>query len=107
MTTSELFTATGLKKSAYDKLLGLMVAQKVVVKLPNALISHRRTVADFERRLVEFLRGREKAAVGEIKEKLDLTRKALIPLLEYFDEKGITVRAGNERRLRQRPASPA
>jgi selenocysteine-specific elongation factor len=100
---AELTNASGVKRPAFEKVFGLMVAQRVAIKLPVNLIAHQRTVSAYQARLVALLTGREKVSVGEIKEKLELTRKALIPLLEYFDEKGVTVRAGNERRLRQRP----
>lgn len=39
--------------------------------------------------------------VQEAKERLGLTRKYLIPLLEYLDYLGFTVREGNERRWRR------
>jgi len=39
--------------------------------------------------------------VQEAKEKLGLTRKYLIPLLEYLDFLGLTVRDGNKRKWRR------
>ena len=107
VTATELFGSTRMRRNAFDKLLGLMLAQKVIFKLPSNLLAHRRTIFDYERQIVEFLTIRDKASVGEIKELLNLTRKSLIPLLEFFDEKGVTVRAGNERRLRHRPTGPS
>ena len=38
------------------------------------------------------------ASVGDVKDALGLTRKHVIPLLEYFDAQRITVRVGNARR---------
>nr|MBA3760885.1 SelB C-terminal domain-containing protein [Gemmatimonadales bacterium] len=38
---------------------------------------------------------------GAVRERLGLTRKYLIPLLEWADGKGITVRAGEGRRLKR------
>ncbi|MBI4863539.1 MAG: SelB C-terminal domain-containing protein [Candidatus Riflebacteria bacterium] len=103
LSLGELAQSCGVKRNTFDKLLALMVAQQVVYKLPDSLLAHRRTVGDYESALRAFLAGRERASVGEIKERLNLTRKALIPLLEFFDERGVTVRAGNDRRLRQKP----
>lgn len=43
---------------------------------------------------------------ADIRDRLGITRKYLIPLLEWADRKGITVRVGEGRRLRGRPATP-
>jgi selenocysteine-specific elongation factor len=52
-----------------------------------------------QRRLhTAFAEGRPFVA-AEAKEVLATTRKTAIPLLEYFDRKGVTVRQGNTRRL--------
>jgi selenocysteine-specific elongation factor len=42
---------------------------------------------------------------GAVRERLGLTRKYLIPLLEWADGKGITVRVGEGRRLKKRVGS--
>jgi selenocysteine-specific elongation factor len=57
-------------------------------------------MAAAERMLVERL-GREAdgADTGEFKEMFGVTRKYLIPILEYFDRRGLTRRDGNRRVL--------
>jgi selenocysteine-specific elongation factor len=54
--------------------------------------------------LVERL-GREEAGAdtGAFKELFGVTRKYLIPILEYFDGRGLTRRDGNRRVLAGRP----
>jgi selenocysteine-specific elongation factor len=42
-----------------------------------------------------------------VRERLGISRKYLIPLLEWADGKGVTVRVGDVRRLRPGPATPA
>jgi selenocysteine-specific elongation factor len=45
-------------------------------------------------------------AVSDFKQVVNLTRKHLIPLLEYFDRAGFTLRSGETRRLNRSPARP-
>jgi selenocysteine-specific elongation factor len=45
------------------------------------------------------LSGRQELGVADFKEILGLTRKHLMPLLEYLDRTGVTVRAGESRML--------
>ena len=44
--------------------------------------------------------------VGRLRATLGLSRKFLIPLLEWSDRRGLTVRSGDTRRLRAAPAGP-
>jgi selenocysteine-specific elongation factor len=41
-------------------------------------------------------------AVGDFKERFDLTRKLAIPALEWLDSERVTVRHGNRRRIIKR-----
>ena len=45
----------------------------------------------------------EGAETGAFKELFGVTRKYLIPILEYFDRNGVTRREGNRRVLARRP----
>jgi len=59
----------------------------------------RQVLDDFTRVLREI--GAERDIVpAEIRERLGISRKYLIPLLEWADAKGITIRVGNTRRLK-------
>ena len=49
--------------------------------------------------VVRHLSSAESSTPGEFRELLGLSRKYLIPLLEWMDSQGITVRAGDGRRL--------
>ncbi len=46
------------------------------------------------------LESKGEASIGEMKEHLNMTRKFLIPMLEYFDAVGFTARKGENRVLR-------
>ena len=58
---------------------------------------HCDAVAEAERRLEKTLAGGPGATVSELNQALGLTRKYAIPLLEYFDERGVTKRVGDVR----------
>ena len=54
-------------------------------------------VAALEAAVVAFLAGKAGASASELREALGVTRKYLIPFLEYCDRRGITVRRGDDR----------
>jgi selenocysteine-specific elongation factor len=59
----------------------------------------RKALDEFEQVLREVGRDGE-IGVGQLRERLGVSRKFLIPLLEWADQEGITVRIGDRRRLR-------
>jgi selenocysteine-specific elongation factor len=62
--------------------------------------SYKQDVVDeLVRRVVGEIRQRGEASPADLREVLGLTRKYLIPLLEWLDAKGFTIRAGDVRRL--------
>jgi selenocysteine-specific elongation factor len=77
-----------------------LVQQGVLVRLEGRWIIHRSVLDNIVRDvtawdLAEF-------AVGEFKQKFDLTRKLAIPILEWLDSERITVRVGNKRKVLNR-----
>ena len=64
----------------------------------NAVVTfHALAIAEAERRLAHALSGGVGATVSELNQSLGLTRKYAIPLLEYFDARGVTKRVGDVR----------
>jgi len=59
-------------------------------------------VTDLKKRLVDFLLTHEEITTPQFKKMTGTTRKYLIPLIEYFDSKNVTIRIGDIRRLRKR-----
>jgi selenocysteine-specific elongation factor len=67
-----------------------------VVELADGWI-HRDALGRALSILQTLFEGRPEIAVGDLKDALAITRKHAIPLLEYFDSNGWTVRRGNGR----------
>ena len=54
-------------------------------------------VIELEQAVSDALRGGAGATASQVRERLGLTRKYLIPFLEYCDRRGVTVRRGDLR----------
>ncbi|MDX1622612.1 MAG: selenocysteine-specific translation elongation factor [Gemmatimonadota bacterium] len=70
-----------------------------LVKLASDWYADADALARAERRVVERLERDGAAGVGELKELFGVSRKYLIPLLEWFDRRGVTRREGDRRVL--------
>lgn len=100
LTISQVQTGTRLLPNRFSKVLGLMVQRGDIVKLPDSHLGPGAWVEDMRNQVVEYLKQKGVASTADLKTVLNLSRKGLIPLLEHFDATGLTVRAGNDRRLK-------
>ncbi len=73
-----------------------------VVKVSSDLVFSRPVLDDVESKLRAALAEREKITAAEFRDLIGATRKYCIPLLDFLDRSGVTVRQGDYRRLRSR-----
>ncbi|MFC1505192.1 selenocysteine-specific translation elongation factor [Thermodesulfobacteriota bacterium] len=82
--------------------LQLMVAEGQLVKAKEDLYFHAQALDGLKKRLVAFLSDHDEITTPQFKEMTGASRKFVIPLLEYFDAKNITIRIGDTRKLRKK-----
>lgn len=82
-------------------LLMLLVDEGLLVKTKEDLYFHVEAVNDLKRKLIAFLEVHGEITTSQFKEMTGASRKYMIPLLEYFDSKNVTIRVGDIRKLRR------
>jgi selenocysteine-specific elongation factor len=98
--TPALAEELGVDSTRLRTLLRHLEERGRVVKLASDWYADPGALGRAERMLVERLGGLEEGAdTGAFKELFGVTRKYLIPILEYFDRSGLTRREGNRRVL--------
>jgi selenocysteine-specific elongation factor len=81
-----------------QKILQILLREKVLVKISGDLVFHRAALAQLRKLVAEYRRTRgRRLPIPAFKELTGITRKYAIPLLEYLDRERVTQRAGNER----------
>ena len=70
-----------------------------IVRLDEHLMFPPRTLEEIERGLVGYLRQNREMSVSAFRDLVGTTRKYAVPLLNYFDNKGVTMRKGDVRVL--------
>ncbi|MCD4804444.1 MAG: selenocysteine-specific translation elongation factor [Desulfobacterales bacterium] len=86
-------------KRAKDVLM-LLIEEGLIIKTKEELYFHVEVVNNLKKKLVDFLLKHGEITTPQFKEMTGTTRKYLIPLIEYFDSKNVTIRIGDIRRLR-------
>jgi len=81
-----------------EKLLQILLRDKVLVRVSAELIFHREALERLPGLLLNYKKARgERIGVPAFKELTGITRKYAIPLLEYLDRQRLTRRLGDER----------
>jgi selenocysteine-specific elongation factor len=97
----ELSKTLDIDPAAAKDLLWFLVDQGLVVKVKDDLYYHNTVLTDLEKRLVDFLQAEKEISTPQFKEMTGISRKYVIPLIEYFDSKNVTIRIGDIRQLRK------
>jgi selenocysteine-specific elongation factor len=80
-----------------QKIVTLMLRDKVLVKVSEDLVFHRDALLDLRKRMSSEKAKSPKIDVPRFKEMTGVSRKYAIPLLEYLDREHVTRRVGDER----------
>ena len=72
------------------------------MKVKNDIFYTPEALAGIEEVLVGYLREKGEIAPAEFREITGLSRKFMIPVLEYFDSRRVTMRLGDKRVLRRK-----
>ncbi len=81
--------------------LMLLVNEGIIVKVKEDFYIHSENISKLKSVVVEFLKANEEMTTPQFKDMTGASRKYLIPLLEYFDSKNVTIRIGDIRKLRK------
>jgi selenocysteine-specific elongation factor len=84
-------------KARAQKIVTLLLRDKVLVKVADDLVFHRDALADLRKRMAAEKTKSLKLDVARFKDLAGVSRKYAIPLLEYLDREHVTRRVGNER----------
>ena len=81
--------------------LMLLVDEGKIIKVKEDLYFDTNAVNDLKNRMTEFLLAHGEMTTPQFKDLAGVSRKYLIPLIEYFDSKQVTIRIGDIRKLRK------
>ncbi|MFH1103208.1 MAG: selenocysteine-specific translation elongation factor [Pseudomonadota bacterium] len=97
---TELVKDLDLNPKHGSDILMVLVDEGELIKVKEDLFFHTSAINDLKKRLVDFLEQNREMTTPQFKELAGVSRKYLIPLIEYFDLKHITIRIGDIRKLR-------
>ncbi|HZQ67946.1 MAG TPA: selenocysteine-specific translation elongation factor [Terriglobales bacterium] len=94
---NEVLAGLKVDKVRAQKIVTLLLRDKVLVKLSDTLVFHHTALADLRQRMAAQKAKSPRIDVAKFKDLTGVSRKYAIPLLEYLDRERVTKRVGDER----------
>ncbi|MBW2569669.1 MAG: selenocysteine-specific translation elongation factor [Deltaproteobacteria bacterium] len=98
----ELSKTLDIDATRAKDVLMLLVEEGLILKIKEDLYFYAEAVNDLKSRLVDYLKLNKEITTPQFKDMASVSRKFLIPLIEYFDSTNVTLRVGDSRKLRNR-----
>jgi selenocysteine-specific elongation factor len=116
----QLYLNTGFKPPDYKSVLAANIGPDAMVKkahrymldtgllinVGEGVVMHRKYVEEAEQKIIDYLKKHKEIRVSQFRDLLDASRKFVLPLLIYFDTRGVTIKRGDVRILGQKYRSP-
>ena len=97
----EAIKKTGHDEETARRIFDLLERDGIIVKLKEDLYFYAPALESLKNTVISFLKKHEEMGVAEFREiSGGISRKYMIPLLEYLDNEKVTLRVGDKRKLR-------
>jgi len=93
----EVLAGLKLDKIRAQKIVTLLLRDKVLIKISEELVFHQSALMDLRHKIAALKTSTPKIDVARFKDMTRVSRKYAIPLLEYLDRERVTRRVGDER----------
>ena len=93
----EVLAGLKVDKIRAQKIVTLLLRDKVLIKISEELVFHHSALADLRQKIALLKTNTPKMDVARFKDMTGVSRKYAIPLLEYLDRERVTRRVGDER----------
>ena len=95
----EVIAGLKIDKVRAQKIVTLLLRDKVLIKISDDLVFHRSALEALRRQMAAYKMKSPNIDVGKFKELTGVSRKYAIPLLEYLDRERVTKRVGDSRQI--------
>jgi selenocysteine-specific elongation factor len=95
----EVLAGLKIDKARAQKIVTLLLREKVLIKISDELVFHRSALDELRRLIAAQKAMSPKIDVAKFKELTGVSRKYAIPLLEYLDRERVTRRVGDVREI--------
>ena len=100
----EIEKQAGVPRNRLNEVIRLLEREGAVVRITTDMYFLTSSVEDLRQTLRGYLTEKGEMTAASFRDLIGSSRKYTIPLLEFFDRDGLTIRIGDIRRLKSAPA---
>ncbi len=76
-----------------------LINKNEIIQITEGIYFHKKALREAKKLLRDYLERNKEIELSQFRDMLDSSRKYTLPLLEYFDRTGVTIRDGDKRKL--------
>ncbi len=99
---NEIVQNIGGDKQKVSDLINFLINSRVLIKVGEGMVFHKDAIQEAEAVIRQHFAQKTELRASDFKERIGTSRKYAIPLLTYFDQKGLTLRRGEVRVFRDK-----
>ncbi len=100
--TKEIMERFSDRKTETVNVLNVMFNEGILIKINEDIYYHKQFIDTLRKDYKEFLLKNRESTPATFRDMTGLSRKYIIPLMEYFDKTKLTIRVGDHRVLREK-----
>ncbi|MGA1867060.1 MAG: selenocysteine-specific translation elongation factor [bacterium] len=93
----EICSQMKIARHEAEKLIQLLIDRGEVIRINEDFLFHHAAITSIKHKLFSFFKHTKDINISKFKDLIGISRKYAIPLLEFFDTEGITLRIGDKR----------
>jgi len=86
-----------LPRDQVSEIISILLETGDLVRVEDGILFHQKNINNAKLKLNDFFKNNQSMTVGDFRKLLDTSRKYAVPLINYFDSLGITIRQGDVR----------
>ena len=98
-TIEEASEALGAEKSDVNTVINILIDEGTVTLVGNSFLYLHEELDMLQATIKDYVTNKGSITIGEFRTALQTSRKYALPLLNYFDDLGVTMRVGDKRIL--------
>jgi selenocysteine-specific elongation factor len=99
--TAEIIAQFRPRFQDVEKIIAYLLEQKILVYIEDGLLLHQKFVAKAQALILAHFRQQAELKMGDFRDLIQASRKYALPLLNYFDQHGLTIRQDDVRILNE------
>ncbi|MGA1823630.1 MAG: selenocysteine-specific translation elongation factor [bacterium] len=96
----EICDRINISQTKAETIIQLLIDRGEVIRVNEDFLFHRTAISKIKKELLSFFQQTKDITIGRFKDLFGISRKYAIPLLEFMDTEGITLRVGDKRVLK-------